>query len=140
MVDQIKKETIPTTMIEDTPTLARYQAIWNLDLPLSLDTSLTYRIQAKPDCSRKTAAIFNAYPTGAVLATEDAKPVSLWGRIISFFAGLFGFGQQNIQNNVDLPTPTPTLTEAQRKQLQLKTFTPAQGVATDNCSFIRFNF
>ncbi len=140
VVDQVKKETVPTTVIEDTPTLARYQAIWNLDLPLDLDTSQTYRIQAKPDCSRKTAAIFNAYPTKVVLAAEDVKPVSLWGRIVNFFAGLFGFGQQNVQNNVDAPTPTPTLTEAQRKQLQLKTFTPAQGVTTDNCSFIKFSF
>jgi hypothetical protein len=140
-VNIVKKETVPTTQIENTPTLARYEAIWNLELPLYLDTSKTYRIQAKPDCSRLTAAIYNAYPTRAVLATEDAKPVSIWDRIVAFFTSLFGVRETPPTSvNVNAPTPTPTLTEAQKRQLQLGTFIPAEGIATDNCSFVRFNF
>ncbi len=142
IVNEIQKATINTTVVEQTTDKVRYQAVWALNLPTSLDTTQTYRIQAKPDCSRK-AAIFNAYPTSVVLAANDAKaPTSFWGRITSFFSGLFGAGNTDkVTTTADIRrSATPTLTQAQRRQLQLKTFTPATGISTDNCSFIKFNF
>ncbi len=142
VVTEIQKATINTTVVEQTANKVRYQAIWPLNLPTSLDTKQTYRIQAKADCSRKAAAFVNPLPTRVVLAAEDSKPEpTLWSRISSFFAGLFGFGApETSQTAISTESPTPTLSQEQKKQLQLKTFTPAKGVSTDNCSFIKFNF
>jgi hypothetical protein len=57
--------------------------------------------------------------------------------------GLFG-GNNNNQNQIAAPTPTPTLTEEQKRNLQLKTFTPAKNVETgqdaNNCTFVKFSF
>jgi hypothetical protein len=141
VVDQVKKQTINTTIVEQTAQKVRYQAVWPLNLPTSLDTSLTYRIQAKLDCSRKSA-MFNAYPTTVVLAANDVKaPTSFWGRITSFFAGIFGGNKAADTKTAAAPAnATPTLTQQQKKQLQLKTFTPATGIATDNCTFVKFSF
>ncbi len=140
VVNEIQKATINTTVVEETAEKTRYQAIWALNLPTSLDTKQTYRIQAKPDCSRKSAVLFNPAPARVVLATTDTKPKTLWESIRTFFSGIFGFAPETTQTAVNTPSLTPTLTQEQKKQLQLKTFTPAKGVSTDNCSFIKFNF
>lgn len=136
----LQQEKVNTTVISDTAEKVRYQAIWVLNLPTTLDTTATYRIQAHPDCSRKSAAAF--YESNKVVLAATTKSPSLWDRIVLFFAGLFGGASTS--NFSSLPTPTPTLTIAQRKNLQLQTFRPAQNVTTgldaQNCTFIKFNF
>ena len=140
VVNEIQKATINTTVVEQSNSLVKYQAVWALNLPTSLDTTQTYRIQAKPDCSRK-AVMLNASPTTVVLAASDSQPtVSFWGRISSFFSGLFGGGTSGKVNTAVPASVSPTMTQQQKRQLQLKTFTPATGISTDNCSFIKFNF
>jgi len=135
-------EKVNTTIIEDTAEKTRYQAVWTLDLS-GIDKTQTYRIQAHPDCSRKAAAVFFA-PKTVVLGAKTKAP-SVWDRIATFFVGLFG-GNQNkgVTNQVSVVTPTPTLTEEQKRNLQLKTFTPAKNVETgldaNNCTFIKFSF
>jgi hypothetical protein len=142
VVTQVKPpEKVNTTIIEETAEKTKYQAVWTLDLT-GIDKSQTYRIQAHPDCSRKAAvAYYNA--DRVVLGTNDAKPKSFWDKIASFFMGLFG-GNNNNQNQIAAPTPTPTLTEEQKRNLQLKTFTPAKNVETgqdaNNCTFVKFSF
>ncbi len=140
VVTEIQKATINTTIVEETAEKTRYQAIWPLNLPTSLDTKQTYRIQAKPDCSRKTTVLTYPTPTRVVLAVTDEKPKSFWGNISSFFANLFGLGDSTSTQQVTPVSPTPTLTAEEKKQLQLKTFTPAKGITKDNCSFIKFSF
>jgi hypothetical protein len=131
---------VNTTVVEDTAEKTRYQAIWVLNLPTSLDTSATYRIQAHPDCSRKSAAAL--FDTNKVVLAAETKAPSLWDRIVGFFAELFGGSTPTAVSL--LPTPTPTLTAAQKKNLQLQTFRPAQNVTTgldaQNCTFIKFSF
>lgn len=140
VVTEIKKETINSAVVEETAEKTRYKAVWPLDLPANLDTTQTYRIQAKPNCARKTAFLSNPVLNNrVVLATQDAPAQGFLARIVSFFAELFGISNNTANVSGD-PTPTPTLTLEQKKQLQLKTFIPAKGVSTDNCSFIKFNF
>jgi len=144
VVTQVKPpEKVNTTVIEDTAEKTRYQAIWTLNLDAGLDKTQTYRIQAHPDCSRKAVAAF--YQTNkVVLGTTAPKPQGLWDKITSFFAGLFGGNKNTVVNQLDTPTPTPTLTDEQKRNLQLKTFTPAKNVETgldaNNCTFIKFSF
>jgi len=140
-VKEVKKEVVNTTVIEETAEKTRYQAIWALELPSTLDKSLTYRIQAVPKCSRKSAAFFNPNSARVVLAAETERPRSFWESVTSFFTNLFGGSSDTrVQNTTNTAVAQPTLTVLQRKQLQLKTFTPAKGIVTDNCSFIKFNF
>ncbi len=135
-------EKVNTTVIEDTAEKTKYQAVWTLDLS-GIDKTQTYRIQAHPDCSRKAAA--NFFTSNSVVLGTSTKAPTLWDRIASFFVGLFGGStNQNVTNQVAVSTPTPTLTSEQKKNLQLKTFTPAKNVETgldaNNCTFIKFSF
>lgn len=140
-VTNLEEERVNAAIIQDTPTLARYQSDWTLDLPPTLDTTKTYRIQAKPVCEKKTA-FFNPSQarTNAVLAVED-EPKSFLDRIIGFFIGLF---QGSRPQQTQTPPPTPTLTEKQRASLQLQTVRPAtnieEGKDQNNCTFIKFSF
>lgn len=135
----VKQEKVNTTTLPEEADKQRYQAIWALNLPSTLDTTQTYRIQAHPDCSRKSAAaLFD--PFNNVLGSTTH--VSLWDRVVNFFSGLFGGGSSNV-TQVAGPTATPTLTAQQKKSLQLKTFTPVDvstGVDAQNCTFIKFSF
>ncbi len=139
IVTQVKApEKVNTTVVEDSAEKTRYQAVWTLNLDSGLDKSQTYRIQAHPDCSRKTAAAY--FASHSVVLGTSTKTPSLWDRMASFFVGLFGGGT----NQVAVSTPTPTLTAQQKKNLQLQTFTPAKNVETgqdaNNCTFIKFSF
>lgn len=136
----VKQEKVNTTALPAEADKQRYQAIWALNLPSTLDTTQTYRIQAHPDCSRKSAAaLFD--PFNNVLGATTH--VSLWDRVVNFFSGLFGGGSSSTVSQVSGPTATPTLTAQQKKSLQLKTFTPVDvstGVDAQNCTFIKFSF
>ena len=135
-------EKVNTTIIEETAEKTRYQAVWTLDLS-GIDKSQMYRIQAHPDCSRKAAiSYFNA--DRVVLGSSDVKPQGFWDKIASFIFGLLGGKTSSNVNQITASTPTPTLTVEQRRNLQLKTFTPAKNVETgldaNNCTFIKFSF
>lgn len=137
----LQEQKVNTTVIEDTAQKVRYQAIWVLNLPLNLDTTQTYRIQAHPDCSRKAAAAFFNSNT-SIMGASTTKQPSFWDKIVGFFAGLFGGGSKPTPQAVG-PTATPTLTVEQKKSLQLKTFRPVNvttGVDAKNCTFIKFSF
>lgn len=140
VVKELKNETVNTTIVEETAEKTRYKADWSLNLPSSLDTTQTYRIQAVPVCSRAAALLSNPVPNRVVLASNDARPKNIFQQIASFFAGIFGMGQNTTNTTAVQSDPTPTLTAEQKRQLQLKTFKPARGISTDNCSFVKFNF
>lgn len=133
---------VNATVIDDTADKVRYQAIWTLNVPADLDTSQTYRIQAHPDCSKKSAAV--VLNSNTVVLGATSKQPSFFDQIVSFFASIFGLNSQSVTSQTAVPTATPTLTQVQKKNLQLKTFTPAQDVATgtdaNNCTFIKFHF
>jgi hypothetical protein len=138
----LQSDKVNTTVIPGTADQTRYQAIWALNLPSSLDQTQTYRIQAHPDCSRKAAVAY--FDTSKVVLGTETKQLSFFDRIMSFFVNLFGGGTSKNVIQVSGPTPTPTLTAQQKRNLQLGTFTPAQNVTTgldaDNCTFVKFNF
>jgi hypothetical protein len=148
-VEVLDQTTVNTTIAEETAEKVRYQGLWTVNLPSTLEKGVTYRIKATPVCSRKSAAIFNSTPNRVVLAAEDEKPKGLFDRFISFVLSIFGGGgstntPQGAVTNQN-PVSTPTLTEQQRRNLGLETFTPAKEVAlevdpADNCTFLKFKF
>lgn len=136
IIDQ--SQAVTTTLITDQPTLARYKAMWDLTLAPNLDTNATYRIQAKLNCSRKSAGLFYPYSNNAVLGTSSKNP-SFLDRIYGFFAGLFGGGQQVSPPPIaEPPTSTPT-PQAKGDQLKLGTFRPTK-ILEKSCTFIKFAF
>lgn len=142
-----KTTKVPTTIISTSPTLVRYQADWVLKLDADLDIDKTYRIQAKPECSKKISLYQSpttSQPKNVVLAAEDKK-LTLWDRIVGFFAGVFGTRQST--QNIAGRTPTPTLTAEQLASLRIGTIKPATYVeelpdpeSKQSCTFIRFKF
>jgi hypothetical protein len=139
---KLDSKQVNTTVIEDTTAYTRYQAIWALNLPTTLDQTQTYRIQAHPDCSRKAAVGF--FDTSKVVLGAETKQLSFFDKIALFIANLFGGNKAQNMAQVSGPTATPTLTAQQKRNLQLGTFTPATNVTTgkdaDNCTFVKFNF
>lgn len=135
IVDQ--SQPIATTIVTDQPTLTRYKADWDITLAANLDTSATYRIQAKLNCSRKAAAAFDSTNT-AVMGTSTSNP-SFFDRIYGFFAGLFGGGSKTTSPTIsESPTTTPK-PQAKGDQLKLGTFRPTK-ILERSCTFIKFGF
>jgi len=137
----LQRQTVTATQIENTQTKARYQAVWELQIPNNLDASKVYRIQATPSCVRKTASLPPPVnPTTAVLAATDEN-TGFFASIAKFFAGLFGGSREeqeegaSVQDTVAVPTQQPNL--------QIGTFKPliaTKGTDANNCSFIRLQF
>jgi len=139
----IEEKKINTTIVLDTAEMVRYQAVWPVTLPSDLDTSKTYRIQAKVDCSRKIT--FAPTTNTAVLAVEDQN-LSFWDRIYNFFANMFSVKKSD-KTSTNAPTPTKipaSMGNPKDKGLNLETIRFAKDVETgkdaDNCSFVKFNF
>mgnify|MGYP003393807695 FL=1 len=122
----IGQSVVTSTQIVNTPTLARYQAIWNLVIPA--DRTQEYRIQSVPKCVRKTAQATEE-PKILVLSPIEGSEDTIIGKVTGFINKLLGQSSY-------LVVPV----YAQQQNLQLKTFIPAGTVATDNCSFIKFSF
>ena len=145
-VEVLDSTTVNTTIAEETDAKVRYQASWTVNLPSTLEKGVTYRIKETPVCSRKSAAIFNSTPNRVVLAESDEKPQGIFSRFFTFILSIFGGNNSTPQGAQSTdPVSTPTLTDQEKKNLQLKTFTPAKEAflevdPADNCTFIRFKF
>ncbi len=137
----IQRQTVAATQIENTVTKARYKAVWELLIPSNLDASKIYRIQAKPTCVKKTAAIAPPInPTSAVLAAKDEN-TGFFAQLARFFANLFG-GSKDSTSEEATVQDTASI-QSQQSNLQIGTFQPL--IATkqsdaNNCSFIRLEF
>ena len=137
----VKEEKINTGAPIELADKVQYKAVWNLTIPSDLDTKSTYRIQAKPMCSRKAIAAYFS-PRNSVVLAAETQNLSILDRFVAFFTGLFQGSRP--KSGSSTPAATPTLTNTQRKNLQLQTFRPVtrveKGKDVDNCTFIKFNF
>lgn len=137
----LQRQTVTTTQIENTQTKARYKAVWELQIPSTLDAKKVYRIQATPSCVRKTAAIaLPVNPTTAVLAATDEN-TGFFSSIVKFFAGLFG--RSNPPQEPEAAVQDSANTPNQQPNLQIGTFKPliaTKETDANNCSFIRLQF
>lgn len=131
------KATVNTTSIVNSPTLARYMATWTFKVPTNLDLSKTYRIQAKPTCSRLNAFAVPTSSNRAVLA-ETTQRQSFFDRVWNFFSALFGGSK--VQNEQPTPSVQTQPTVSKNNQLQYGTFVPGTEVERFNCNWIRFKF
>ena len=128
-----QSQPIATEKVVNTPTLSRYKATWKFNLDPNLDTSATYRIQAKLKCQKKVASIplAKAPSNKNVLAAETSN--NFFSNIASF---LFGTSAQSTSSQN--PTPTPK-TSFKDDQIKLGTFYPSQ-VLEKACTFVKFSF
>ncbi len=134
IIDQ--SQPIATTVVSDQPALTRYKASWDLTLASNLDTTATYRIQAKLNCSRKAVALF-APTNNAVMGASTQNP-SLLDKIYGFFAGLFAGSKTTPAPVAESPTATPK-PQSKGDQLKLGTFRPTK-ILERSCTFIKFGF
>ena len=144
-----KKENIAAIVAETTAQKTRYKATWDLDVPSSMEKGQVYRVQAVPTCDKKTA--FVPVVGNTVILGASTSNKSFFDNVASFFANLFGGGNDTEQQN---STPTATPKPVRNPQLNLKTFvpptptdtptpTPTVGpaqITQQSCEFFLFKF
>lgn len=135
---------VNATVVSTTPQEVKYQAVWALPIPTTLEPGVAYRIQAKPVCVKKTAYFDNTTSNRVVLAATT-QPMSFWDALLNAIKTLFGGGSNNTVTTTAKPTvPPATPSNTYKKNLQLQTVVPITNVTkpkdADNCSFIRFSF
>ncbi len=97
---------IASTIVSQDANKVRYQSQWSFTM-LQLVPGATYRIWSQISCQPKAAA-YN-YVQSNVLGASTGEDTSLFGRIASFFAGLFGVHHAVNVAAQPVPASTPSV-------------------------------